>query len=158
LGREQSNTKSVGGYIFTNNGTPILWQARNQPIVALSTLEAKYIACSDATREALWLRRLHTDIKSLTITKNVSESIPIPIKCDNQGALKLIKSGVVKAKTKHIDIKYHHSHDEDKRGTVDLSESYIGSKENIADILTKPLAAPRHHELVKMMSMTLTKT
>jgi hypothetical protein len=40
---------------------------------------------------------------------------------------------VVKAKTKHIDIKYHHSHDEDKRGTIDFP--YIESKENIADIL-----------------------
>jgi hypothetical protein len=58
---------------------------------------------------------------------------------------------VVKAKTKHIDIKYHHSHDEDKSGTIDFS--YIESKENIADILTKPLSAPGHLELMKKMNM-----
>ena len=38
-----------------------------------------------------------------------------------QGALKLIDTGVFKAKSKHIDFKYHHVHDEQKNhGTVDL--------------------------------------
>jgi hypothetical protein len=67
---------------------------------------------------------------------------PTPIKCDNQGALKLIKSGVFKAMIKQINVKYHHSHDEDKRGIVDFS--YIASKDNIADILTyKTASAPK---------------
>jgi hypothetical protein len=142
---------TVGGFIFTNNTTPISWQARSQSVVALSTLKAEYVACSDATREALWINRLREDIRSLVITDSQILPPPISIKCDNQEAIKLIKSGVVKAKTKHIDIKYHHSHDEDKRGTIDFS--YIESKENIADILTKPLSAPRHLELIKKMNM-----
>jgi hypothetical protein len=91
-------------------------------------------------------RRLHTDIKTLD-DDTKSEIPPIPIKCDNQGALKLIKSGVVRAKTKHIDVRYNHSsYDEQKQGTVDFS--YIASRENIADILTKSLATPGHQELV----------
>jgi len=123
-------------------------------VVALSTLEAEYIiACSDCTREAIWLRRLYTDIKQLDSPLE-TENTPTPIKCDNQGALKLIKNGVVKAKTKHIDVRYHHNHDEQKRGMVNFS--YITSKENIADVLTKPLATPRHQELVKMMGMERT--
>jgi hypothetical protein len=150
-GGNRTNRKSVGGFIFTNNTTPISWQARSQSVVALSTLEAEYVACSDATREALWINRLREDIRSLVITDSQILPPPISIKCDNQAAIKLIKSGVVKAKTKHIDIKYHHSHDEDKRGTIDFS--YIESKENIADILTKPLSAPRHLELMKKMNM-----
>jgi len=40
---------------------------------------------------------------------------PVPIGCDNQGALKLIASGVVRQKSKHIDVKYHHLHDEQQR-------------------------------------------
>jgi hypothetical protein len=41
---------------------------------------------------------------------------PVPIGCDNQGAIKLITSGVVKQKSKHIDVKYHHVHDEQAKG------------------------------------------
>jgi len=37
---------------------------------------------------------------------------PVPIGCDNQGAIKLITSGVVRQKSKHFDVKYHHVHDE----------------------------------------------
>jgi hypothetical protein len=47
--------KSVGGYMFLNGG-PISWRSRSQTIVALSSLEAEYIGCSDTTREAIWLR------------------------------------------------------------------------------------------------------
>jgi hypothetical protein len=119
--------------------------------VALSTLEAEYVACSDATREALWINQLQEDIGSLVITDSETLPPPISIKCNYQGAIKLIKSGVVTVKTKHINIKYHDSHDEDKRGIIDFS--YIETKENIADILTKPLSAPRHLELIKKMNM-----
>jgi hypothetical protein len=53
-----SSRKSIGGYFFQTNKASVSWQAKSQSVVALSTLEAEYIACSDATREALWLRRL----------------------------------------------------------------------------------------------------
>jgi hypothetical protein len=147
----RTNRKSVRGFIFTNNTTPISWQARSQSVVVLSTPEAEYVACSDATRKALWINRLREDIRSLIITDSQILPPSISIKCDNQGAIKLVKSGVVKAKTKHININYHHSHDEDKRGTIDFS--YIELKENIADILIKPLSALRHLELIKKMNM-----
>jgi hypothetical protein len=38
------------------------------------------------------------------------------IGCDNQGAIMLIESGVFKAKSKHIAVKHHHTHDEHKKG------------------------------------------
>ena len=43
---------------------------------------------------------------------------PVPIGCDNQGALKLITSGVVRQKSKHIDVKYYYVHDEQQQGLV----------------------------------------
>jgi hypothetical protein len=73
-------------------------------VVALSTLEAEYIGCSDATREAIWLRRLTTEI--------IGKQPPLRIYGDNQGALKPVKSGIIQASTKHIDVKFHHVHDE----------------------------------------------
>jgi len=51
----------------------------------------------------------------------------------------LITSGVVRQKSKHIDVKYHHVHDEQQRGSVGFQ--YVTSAANPADLLTKPLAA-----------------
>ena len=140
--------KSVGGCVFglgyvdasqdlTMSGL-IHWQAKSQSVVALSTLEAEYIACSHATRESIWLRRMLKDAADGMAVK-VSDR-PVPIGCDNQGAIKLITSGVVKQKSKHIDVKYHHVHDEQAKGSIQFR--YVTSASNPADLLTKPLAAP----------------
>ena len=111
----QATRKSTGGIIFfasaatdeeiraPANGA-ISWQDKSQSVVALSTgtLEAEYIACSDAMREALWLRPLHQETYQYSTTGLSPTASPIPIACDNQGAIMLIKSGVTKHKTKHI--------------------------------------------------------
>ena len=99
--------KPIGGCIFIDGG-PINWQAKSQSVVALSTLEAEYIACSHATREATWPRHLRNTMPSM----NPENKSPVPIGCDNQGALKLINTGTMKAKTKHIDGKLHHVHEQ----------------------------------------------
>jgi hypothetical protein len=75
----------------------------------------------------------------------------IPINCDNLGAVNLVKTGIIKQKTKHVDIKYHHSHDEHQRGIVRFQ--YITTTDNLADILTKPLPPPRHHRLTGLLGL-----
>jgi hypothetical protein len=47
-----STCKSISGYLFLGARAPIAWESNKQPIVALSTCEAEYIAASDASREA----------------------------------------------------------------------------------------------------------
>ena len=74
-------------------------------------------------------------------TKPYNE-LTIPINIDNQGALKVIASGIIKAKTKHIELKFHHSHDEQKKKKVIFE--YVKSEDNISDILTKGLGLPAH--------------
>lgn len=76
---------------------------------------------------------------------------PVAIGCDNQGALKLIESGVSKQKTKHIDIKYHHIRDEEARGSIRYY--YVKTTENPADLLTKSLLVPRHRALVALVGL-----
>jgi hypothetical protein len=151
--------KSVGGCVFglgyTNTRQDLVmsglihWQAKSQSVVALSTLEAEYIACSHATRESLWLRRMLKEAADGMAVK-ISDG-PVPIGCDNQGAIKLITSGVVQQKSKHIDVKYHHVHDEQLKGNVRFQ--YVTSASNPADLLTKPLAAPRHGQLLELTGL-----
>ena len=81
---------------------------------------------------------------------------PVPIGCDNQGAIKLITSGVVRQKSKHIDVKYHHVHDEQMKGSVKFQ--YVTSASNPADLLTKSLAVPRQEQLLELTGLTLFDT
>jgi hypothetical protein len=141
-----ANRKSIGGHIFqAKDKASVSWQAKSQSVVALSTLEAEYIACSDATREALWLRRLLGEIERSSVDQTV------PISCDNQGALKLIDTGILKSKTKHIDIKFHHARDETEKGHVKFE--YIASEDNPADLLTKALPIARHQMLTEKFGL-----
>jgi len=153
--------KSVGGCVFGLGNSDINnelvmsglihWQAKSQSVVALSTLEAEYIASSYATRESLWLKRIMKEAASRMGVRIVDG--PVPIGCDNQGAIKLITSGVIRQKSKHIDVKYHHVHDEQMKGAVKFQ--YVTSESNPADLLTKPLAVPRHERLLQLSGLTL---
>jgi hypothetical protein len=140
-----STRKSVGGSVFLINNGTISWKSKSQTVITLSTLKAEFIACSDRTREALWLSRLEADMLNLPAAQTV------PIACDNQGAIKFIKSGIPKAKMKHIDVKHLHTHDEDKKGNVDFY--YIESQNNLANIMTKPLPVELHQELTRKLGI-----
>jgi len=128
----------------------IHWQAKSQSIVALSTLEAEYIDYSYATMESLWLRRMMKEAAGGMAVKIADGRVPIG--CDNQGAIKLIASGIEWQKSKHIDLKYHHVHDEQMNGSVKFQ--YFTSESNQADLLTKPLAVPRHEQLLQLTGLT----
>jgi hypothetical protein len=144
---DSADRKSQGGHIFLTSSGAISWQSRKQDLIAMSTLEAEYIACSEASREAKWLLQLQKDIHGNTDTVTA----PLSIHCDNQGALAHITTGIIKARTKHIDVCYHNSRDLHNRKIVGYS--YIHTDENVADIFTKALAKDKHAKFTKAMGL-----
>lgn len=54
--------KSYSGFAFILAGSPISWEARKQKSVALSSTEAKYVAISEATKEAMYLRGILSNL------------------------------------------------------------------------------------------------
>lgn len=123
--------KSTSGYIFEVYGNPVCWASKKQGVVALSTTEAEYIAAAQAVCEAMWLKKLFKDIGY--VIKST-----IPIYEDNQGCIFLCKHPEPK-RTKHIDVKYHYVREKVWSKQVELK--YIPSKEQKADVFTKPLAS-----------------
>jgi hypothetical protein len=63
---------------------------------------------------------------------------PISIFCDNTSAISISKNPVMHSKMKHILIKYHFLWEHATEKNIKLE--YVGTKEKIADIFTKPLA------------------
>jgi hypothetical protein len=59
---ETDNRRSTTGYVFTLGGTAVSWKSSKQKVVACSTAEPEYIAAYEASREAICLRRLLTDL------------------------------------------------------------------------------------------------
>eukprot|EP00253_Pinus_taeda_P006535 PITA_06535 len=62
---------------------------------------------------------------------------PISILCDNTSAISISNNPVMHSKTKHIPIKYHFLREQVLEQKVKLE--YVPSKEQVVDILTKPL-------------------
>lgn len=57
--------------------------------------------------------------------------------CDNCSATKLSKNPVLHGRSKHIDVRFHFLRDLTKEGVIELK--HCGTKEQVADIMTKPL-------------------
>ena len=151
--------------------------ACRKSVVITSSTEAEYITCSEAAKEALWLRRVMTEIcgtptmepteysheseawkivEILLSSQSPSER-PIPAKepqiifADNQGAIQLSKNPQHHNRTKHIDVKYHFIRESCQQGLIQLV--HIPTNEIVADILTKSLPRDKHEKHMKGMGM-----
>ena len=55
---DATTRKSTSGYMFSLAGATVSWKSKRQTVVALSSIEAEYIALCLAAQEAIWLRSL----------------------------------------------------------------------------------------------------
>ena len=88
--------KSTSRYVFTYGSGAISWRSKLQECKALSTIEAEYIATSDASKEAVWLHRLSV---AFSVKRRLDRLAPT-ISCDSQSAIHLIRNPVYHAKMK----------------------------------------------------------
>jgi len=66
---DTENRKSTGGYVFLIGGTAVSWKTKKQTTISLSSTEAEYIALSEATKEAMWMKRLLREIETRVVPK-----------------------------------------------------------------------------------------
>ena len=143
-GGNSMDRKSYSGFIFFIGNCPVSWESRKQSCVALSSTEAEYVALSEASKEAVFLRNLLMEI-------GYSNGDAVVLHVDNQGAEKLATNPVYHKRTKHIDIRYHHVRDIVKNNEIVLK--YCPTENMIADILTKNLAKIKHERFLKLMNL-----
>ena len=74
---------------------------------------------------------------------------PIRIFCDNTNAINISKNFVMHSKTKHILIKYHFVREKITQKNIQIK--YVGTKEPIVDIFSKPLT----HEAFEYLRLKL---
>jgi hypothetical protein len=107
----------------------VSWASKKQNSLALSTAEAEYIAAGHCCAQLLWMRQTLRDY-GYKLTK-------VPLLCDNESAIRMADNPVEHSRTKHIVIRYHFLRDHQQKEDIEIA--YINTKEQLADIFTKPL-------------------
>jgi hypothetical protein len=121
--------KSTSGTCQFLGRSLVSWASKKQNSVALSTAEAEYIAAGHCCTQLLWMRQ--------TLRDYGYKFSKIPLLCDNESATRMAENPVEHSRTKHIVIRYHFLRDHQQKGDIEIS--YVSTKEQLADIFTKPL-------------------
>ena len=133
--------KSFSGCAVRLNGCLVSWGCKKQVTIALSSVEAEYMALSDATRETLYVINLLQEFFNI--------ETPVPIRIDNKGAGFIAENNVNNKRTKHIDVRHHFVRHYIANKLIELF--YVPTTENIADIFTKALTTEIFNKLVNML-------
>ena len=131
--------RSTSGYVFTMAGGAVTWSSKRQSTVALSTVEAEYVAMSRCAQQMLWIQNWLDEA-------NIKYNLPGIIKGDNRGAIALTKNTRGHGKVKHIDIRHHYIREVIQSGAITMVQ--VPSADNLADLFTKPLPRDHHHRLL----------
>ena len=138
--------RSVTGYVFMLACGAISWQTKKQPTVALSSVEAEYMAATQATKEAIWFRQFFKELGMIKVVPS-----PTIILSDSQGSIALTKNPEYHSRTKHIDIQHYFLRDHVLQNTINFK--FISTASMVADILTNSLAKTKHQEMAKLMGV-----
>lgn len=126
---------SMGGQIVLLGKSPIAWRTFKEKCISLSTMEAEFVAMTEAAKELLWFDRILNEcISKQVIHSPMQKSI---LYVDNMAAIDFVNSPIENYRTKHIDVKLFFIRDLIYQNTFEIH--HIGSKDNIADPFTKPL-------------------
>nr|KYP53784.1 Copia protein [Cajanus cajan] len=91
--------KSTSGTCHLLGSALVSWHNKKQACVALSTIEAEYIAAGSCCAQILWMKQ--------QLKYYGTELNKIPLRYDNTSAINLTKNPILHSRTKHIEIRHH---------------------------------------------------
>ena len=124
--------RSQSGFVFCLNGGVVGWRSSKQDTEVDSTIEAEYIATSDAAKEAVWIKIF---IFRLGVVPSITN--PMDVYCDNNGAIAQAKEPKSHQQSKHILGRFHLIREIIEEGDVKICR--VHTDDNVANPLTKPL-------------------
>ena len=144
------SVKSRSGHLIMFMGCPLLWKSKLQTQIALSTMEAEYIALSNAMRDLIGVREILKEISAnvfltntdpspefRTISKTFGKIPQSIVHEDNEACLKFASMPKMTPRTKHIAIPYHFFRS--KVANLEIKVVGINTDNQLADQFTKGL-------------------
>jgi Reverse transcriptase (RNA-dependent DNA polymerase)/gag-polypeptide of LTR copia-type len=125
---DRTHRKSSSGTLCQVFGAPVSWSSKKQDVVAISTTESEYYALTETIREVIWLKELLANFQIIV-------QLPIPVFMDSQSCIKMVTNEKFSNRTKHIAVRFQFA--------KDIELKYVSTENNIADMLTKPLAGSK---------------
>ncbi|KAK1627017.1 hypothetical protein QYE76_001332 [Lolium multiflorum] len=122
-----------------NFSCSVSWCSSKQCTVAKSSTESEYIAASEASSEAVWMKRF---IVELGVVPSALD--PLVIYCDNMGAIANAQEPRSHKKLKHIKLRFHSIREYIEDGEVKICK--VHTDLNVADPLTKALPRAKHDQ------------
>jgi hypothetical protein len=127
--------KSILGTCQLLRRSLVSWSSKKQNSIALLTTEVEYIATGSCCAQILWMKA--------TLNNFRIKFKQVPLLCDNKSVVKLINNPVQHARTKHIDVCHHFTRDHQQKRDICIES--VGTKDQLADIFTKPLDEKRFY-------------
>ena len=140
---DKIDRKSTSDYCTFLGHSLVLGTNKKQSTVALSNAEAEYMATSSCCSQLLWMKHQMVDYNL--------QYDHIPLLHDNMSAINLTKNPIQHSRTKHIEIRHHFIREHVQKGNIEVC--FANSKNQLADILTKPLSEERFCFLRKEIGM-----
>ena len=123
--------RSVSGVAVMLGDTSIGRKSSTQKCVTTVACEAEYVALCDGSKEALFTRVV------LVFLQPDLTGMRVDVFGDNEGAKAIVNNPSSASRSKHMDVELHFI-----RGLVRVGEVrvlHVGTAEQHADVLTKPL-------------------
>ena len=149
--------KSRMGFVIMFMNCPLLWVSKLQSQLALSTMEAEYIALSHSMRELIGIRQILKDIHELVLDDKICQTVystthkyGIPqftVFEDNEACLKFATLPKMSPRTKHIAIPYHFFRSKVKN--LEVKVVSVSTDDQIADQFTKGLSQDKFKQARK---------
>ena len=145
FGEDPETSKSHGGTALFVGDYLVCNYSRLQPVVSTSTFESGLVELTRAAKELLFALGVMNDIGLRPRSKPFLQT-------DSQTTLTLLKSEVLKRKSKHMAIKLNFLRDLASQQIVTYLK--VDTKTNVADVFTKPLGSQRLMNLLPGLLQT----
>jgi hypothetical protein len=146
--------RSRTGYIILAFGCPVLWKSKLQTEIALSTMEAEYVALSTACKDLIPIIALVKELRrAVGLPEEVTTNLHTKVHEDNVGALTLAKLEPARMtpRSKHYAIKYHWFREYVSKPTNQVTIVKIETANQLGDIFTKGLTKVTFVHLRRML-------
>jgi hypothetical protein len=148
--------RSRSGFVFFIGSSLISWGSRKQQVIALSTCEAEYYALTEGAKEAIHLKKLVWEIQNQEPFPDDLFLPPVKLYCDNQSTIFVSKNPAEHRMMKHVDLRYKWIQERVNDGEFEIC--YIPTKDQIADLFTKPLNKLQHENLTTLCGVLQDQT